>query len=288
MEIVIIGLITGGVYALLAVGFSLIYGVARILNLAHTAFYMLAAYFIFIAVRMLGLNLILAAIISVLITTLIGMVYYKLLIDPIREHEITVLMVTAAAALLFQESIKLALTSTRRAVPMFVSGSTELLGVSVSYQYLVTFGAALVTLLALWLWLFRTRSGTAVRCTAQDREVANLMGINVGRICLLTTGISVAVAAICGAIVAPIFVLGPGMWMHPLVMILAIVVLGGLGSVKGSIVGAFVLAFAETILVFLIPEAAFFKGAVALAVMVAVLLIRPEGLFGVVFEEERL
>lgn len=288
MEIVIVGLITGGLYALLAIGFSLIYGVARILNLAHTAFYMLAAYFIFIAVKMLGLDLILAAFISVLITTALGVVYYKLLINPIREHEITVLMVTAAAALLFQETIKVTLTAEYRGVPSFVSGSTELFGVSVSYQYLVTFGTAVIILLVVWFWLFRTRLGTAVRCTAQDREVATLMGINVGRMCLLTTAISVALAAICGAVVAPILVLGPSMWMHPLVMILAVVVLGGLGSIKGSIAGAFILAFAETLVVFLVPEGAFFKGAVALAVMVAVLLIRPEGLFGVVFEEERL
>jgi len=288
MGVIIVSLVTGGLYALLAVGFSLIYGTARILNLAHTAFYMLAAYFIFVAVKMLGLNLILAAVVSILVTTLIGIVYYKLLIAPIREHEITVLMVTAAAALLFQESTKQIFTSSRRAVPMFVSGSTEVIGVSVSYQYLITFGVAVVSLLVMWFWLYRTRTGTAIRCTAQDREVANLMGINVGRICLLATAVSVALAAICGAVVAPIFIVEPHMWMHPLVMVLAVVVLGGLGSIKGSITGAFILALAETLVATLIPSGSFFKGAVALGVMVVVLLIRPEGLFGVVFEEERL
>lgn len=99
--------------------------------------------------------------------------------------------------------------------------------------------------------------------------------------------IAVALAAIAGALVAPLFVLQPHMWMHPLVMVLAVVVLGGLGSIKGSLLGAFILAFAETLVVFYAPSGAYLKGAVALTIMLVVILIRPEGLFGVTFEEER-
>jgi len=113
------------------------------------------------------------------------------------------------------------------------------------------------------------------------------MGINVARIGMITMAIAVVLAAIAGALVAPLFVLTPYMWMHPLVMVLAVVVLGGLGSIKGSFVGALILGFTETLVVFLVPMGAFLKGAVALAIMLIVILIRPEGLFGVSFEEER-
>jgi branched-chain amino acid transport system permease protein len=104
---------------------------------------------------------------------------------------------------------------------------------------------------------------------------------------MLTMAISVGLAAIAGALVAPLFVLTPGMWTHPLVMILAVVVLGGLGSIKGSLIGALILGFAENMVVFLAPSGAYLKTSVALAIMLVVILIKPEGLFGVVFEEER-
>ena len=97
---------------------------------------------------------------------------------------------------------------------------------------------------------------------------------------------SVALAAIAGVVVAPVFVVDPFMWLGPLVTMLAIVVLGGLGSVKGSLVGAFIIGFVEAITVFALPAGAYLKGAVALSIMVLALLLRPQGLYGVVFEEE--
>jgi len=142
-------------------------------------------------------------------------------------------------------------------------------------------------LVATWLFLFKTRIGLAIRCTAQDREVANLMGINVNREIMVALGISVGMAAVAGAIVAPLSVIDPHMWLHPLIMMLAIVVLGGLGSIRGSFIASYILGFAEAIVVFVVPMGAFLKGSVALSIMILVLLIRPEGLFGVAFEEER-
>jgi branched-chain amino acid transport system permease protein len=113
------------------------------------------------------------------------------------------------------------------------------------------------------------------------------MGINEARVAMMTMGISVGLAALTGAVVVPLTILEPHMWMHPLIMMMAVVVLGGLGSLKGSFLGAYVLGFAEALVVFLAPMGAFLKGSVALSVMILVLLIRPEGLFGVSFEEER-
>jgi len=286
-HIIINGLISSGVYALLAVGFSLIFGVARIINLAHTAFYMLAAYLIFTFASFLGLNPLLSVILSIIAVTIIGVLSYKLVIDRVREHETTTLIVTIALAIIIQEVILLSFGGEPLGGLSLISGYTVILGVKVLYQHLLTFGIVLIILLGTWALLMKTKLGIAIRSTAQDREVANLMGINVARIGMITMAIAVALAAIAGALVAPLFVLQPGMWMHPLVMILAIVVLGGLGSIKGSFMGAFILGFAETLVVFLVPSGAFLKGAVALTIMLVVILIRPEGLFGVAFEEER-
>jgi branched-chain amino acid transport system permease protein len=113
------------------------------------------------------------------------------------------------------------------------------------------------------------------------------MGMNESRLAMITLGISVALAGFTGAVLAPLTVLNPYMWMEPLIMMMAVVVLGGLGSIKGSVVAAFILGFAEAAVVFLIPQGAFLKGSVALTIMILVLLMRPEGLFGIVFEEER-
>jgi branched-chain amino acid transport system permease protein len=145
-------------------------------------------------------------------------------------------------------------------------------------------GAAL---LGTWILLHRTRLGLAIRATANDLEVADLMGMDVRRVAMLTVAISVALAAVAGVAVAPVFVVDPFMWLSPLVMVLSIVVLGGLGSIQGSVVGAFAIGYVEAITVFALPQGAFLKGAVSLSIMVIVLLVRPEGLFGVAFEEER-
>ncbi len=286
-RIIIDGLIISGGYALLAVGFSLIFGVARIINLAHTAFYALSAYLIFNFATSLGLNIVPSIIVSILIVIIIGVFSYKLVIDPVRQHETTVFIITIALAIIIQEALLMKYGGNLRLVPAVMSGYVLILGVKVLYQQLLTFGVVLVILLGTWLLLMKTRLGVAIRATAQDREVANLMGINVSRIGMITMAISVGLAAIAGALVAPLFVLSPGMWMHPLVMVLAVVVLGGLGSIKGSLLGALILGFAETLVVFLAPSGAFLKGSIALTIMLIVILVRPSGLFGVSFEEER-
>jgi len=285
--IIITGLISSGVYALLAIGFSLIFGAARIINLTHTAFYMLAAYLIFTFTSSFDLNPVLSIVISIVAVTIIGVLVYKFVIERIRAYEATVLIVTIAMAIIIQEVVLLAFGGHFRGVSSLISGYATIVGVKVTYQYLLTFGAVAIILFGTWALLMKTRLGIAIRATAQDRAIANLMGINVARIGMITMAIAVALAAIAGALVAPLFTLTPYMWMHPLVMVLAVVVLGGLGSIKGSFVGALILGFTETLVVFLVPMGSFLKGAVALAIMLVIILIRPEGLFGVSFEEER-
>lgn len=287
IDILISGLISGSMLALLAIGFSLIFGVARIVNIAHTAFYMVAAYCIYFITHRLGVHPLWAMVGAVVFVTGLGMISYQIFINPIREHHGAVLIATIALAMAFQEVMSLMFTGTFLSVPSLVKGYLTILGVKVFYQQLLTFCVALLAILILWFFLMRTRLGLAIRSTSQDREVANLMGINESRVALWTMGISVGLASFTGAIVVPLTVLEPHMWTHPLIMMMAVVVLGGLGSLKGSFLGAYILGFTEAIVVFLAPMGAFLKGSVALSIMILVLLIRPEGLFGIAFEEER-
>jgi len=285
-DILVTGLVNGSVYALLAIGFSLIFGVARIVNVAHTAFYMLGAYLFYTLLVKLGLNFAVAGVIAVAGVTALSLACYKLIIEPLREHEAAVLIATIALAIIFQELMLLAFGGHYLGIPSTLDGAVRIAGVSIAYQRFVILVVAFVMLAATWYLLYATRLGLAIRATANDLEVANLMGMNVHRIALVTVAFSVALAAIAGVVVAPVFVVDPLMWLGPLVTMLAIVVLGGLGSVKGSLVGAFIIGFVEAITVFAVPAGAFLKGAVALSIMVLVLLLRPEGLYGVVFEEE--
>ncbi len=287
MNIIITGLITGSMLAMLAIGFSLIFGVARIVNIAHTAFYMVAAYCIYFLSIKLGLNPVTGMLIAVAAVTVLGLLAYKFLIDPIREHEAAVLIATIALAMIFQEAVLRIFTGDYLSVSSLIQGYFLLLGVKVFYQQVLTFGVVLVILAVLWFLLMKTKLGLAIRSTAEDREVANLMGMNESRLAMITMGLSVALAGFTGAVIAPLTVLNPYMWMEPLIMMMAVVVLGGLGSIKGSFMAAYILGFTEALVVFLIPKGAFLKGSVALSIMILVLLIRPEGLFGVSFEEER-
>ena len=287
LDILITSIINGSTYALLAIGFSLIFGVARIVNIAHTAFYMMAAYCIYFASYKMGLPLLVGMAAGIVLVPIFGLIVYKIFIDPIREHEAAVLIGTIALAIALQEIMMIVFTGDYLSVPPIVAGYFTLFGVKVFYQHLITFVAVVVVLGGLRFLLMKTRLGVAIRATAQDREVANLMGMNESRVALITVGISIALAALTGAVIAPLTILDPFMWMHPLIMMMAVVVLGGLGSLKGSFIAAYILGFAEALVVFVIPMGSFLKGSVALSIMILVLLVRPEGLFGVAFEEER-
>ncbi len=286
-DILVYGLMNGAVYAMLAIGFSLIFGAARIINLAHTAFFMLAAYAVFFFGTMNSFHPLISIPLSIILVVAVGVFIYYVFMEPIREHETAVLIITVSVALVFQELVLIFFGGHYRGVSTIVSGYISPLGIRISFQYLLTLGVVSLALVVVWLILMKTRLGTAIRASAQDREVANLMGMNVARIAAVTMALSVGLAAVAGVMVAPLYTLEPHMWLSPLVLVLAIVILGGLGSIKGSFIGALILAFIEVTVVFMMPGGAFLKVAIALAIMLVILVIRPEGLFGVYLEGER-
>jgi branched-chain amino acid transport system permease protein len=287
-DILFNGLVASGMYALLAIGFALIFSVARIVNMAHTAFYMIAAFLIYIGISTLNYGLLPSLLAAIVIVVVIGVICFKLFFDRIKEHEATVMIISIALAMLFQEILLMIFGGTYRSIPSFVEGFIEITGTRISNQQLFAVASTGVILVALWLWLSKTRIGNAIRAVAQDPETANLMGINVSNIYVIVMAVSAGLAGIAGVVMAPVHMVSPLMWTHPIVIVLASIVLGGMGSIGGSVVGAVILGYVETLVVFLIPGGSFMGGAVSLGIMVLVLLVRPEGLFGVFFEEERL
>lgn len=282
------GLVYGGIIAILAIGFSLVFGAAKILNFAHTAFYMAAAFTVYVVITSLGIPYLLAGAIAIAVAVILGLVCFQVFMDRIKQNQTAVMLVTVGLAMFIQEILTIVFSSTFYGVKPPLAGAVEIMGVHVSFQHMLAFSVAVLILYGTWLMLTRTKVGVAITAIADDMEIANLMGIDVSRLCLIAVGISAGLAGFAAVAVAPIFPIHSHMWMDPLTILLAAVVLGGLESVWGSVVGAFILGFVETAVVFLVPGGAFLRGAFSLAAMVAILWVKPEGLFGIVFEEERL
>ena len=291
--IIIYTLVNGGVYALLAIGFSLIFGVARLINLAHTAFLMLAIYLMWFLLYQQGWGMFEAIAVAVVGVTLLGLLVYRFILDRIREHHAAVLLITIGLAMIMQEAVSwhmldtVGTTATRMISPL-ISGYVDIFGVRVLNQHLLTLVVAAVIIIAVWLLLSKTKLGIAIRATAQDAEVANLMGISASRILLLSMGLATALAAVAGILYGPLEGVRPDMWGAPLVTTMVIVVLGGLGSIKGSIIGAFIIALVGNLCNFLLPGGGYLVQTFVLLTMVIVLVVRPGGLFGIMLEEERL
>src|SRR4051794_10159944 len=152
-DIFVTGLVNGGVYALLAIGFSMIFGVARIVNIAHTAFYMLAAYCFYMLLAKGGLDFVLAGVIAVVGVTAFSLVCYRLVIEPVREHESAVLIATIALALVFQETMLLSFGGHYLGIPSTLQGGVRLAGVAIPYQRLLILVVAAVMLIGVWFLL---------------------------------------------------------------------------------------------------------------------------------------
>ncbi len=288
-RLIVIGAMSGAVYALLALGFTLIYGVARVVNFTHGAFFMLGAYmfYAFGARGIFQLDPLPALILAAIFVGVMGGVTYLLTIHPIIEDELAVLVSTVAVALIIQQLIVLGFTnafdSAYLAVPPFLSGPYfTLLGVRVARSRVIVSGISLVLVAAVMIFITKAKIGKAMRAIAQDREAAMLMGINTTRIVMLTMAISTSLGAIAGIFIASSTTgtAEPSMWLSPLVLSFAIVILGGLGSIKGTLLGAFIVGYAENAVVIGLPRGSYLAGAVALGIMVIVLLLRPRGIFG--------
>jgi branched-chain amino acid transport system permease protein len=279
LQVVISGVLLGAVYALLAIGLNLIFGVMRVINIAHGDLMMLGAYSTYWLFTLWGVNPLVSLVIVLPLMFALGVFLQRSLIDRVVGQPLLISLLLTFGLSTFLTGAALNLwTSNYRSVPAF-SGSVQVVGLAFSVPRLIAFIVALAITTVVWYFLRSARLGKAVRATSQNAEVALVCGIDVGRIRLLTFGLGTALAGAAGSLLAIIYSVYPEIGRAFLMKAFAIIVLGGLGSFGGAFLGALALGVAETLAAYAwntqIAEA------VAYAIFIGVLFIRPSGLFGV-------
>lgn len=277
-EIIIFGSIKGCVYALIATGFTLIFAVAGILNLAHGTFYMLGAYLTYSLYYQAGVPLFWAVFLAAILTGLIGALLDMILLRPMRQSHTYVLVLTVAVAFAAQELILLIYGPRGMNIPNLIPGSISLFGVVISWHQVLIMAITAFVLILLLLMLTKTKYGVATLAVSMDETGAKFVGIETEKIFRMTMFVSAFVAAIAGAIISPILSMTPQMWNMPLMKAFVIVVVGGIGSLTGSILAAFCLGWLETCTGFLVSPK--LTELFSLGILTVFLIFRPSGLLG--------
>ncbi|MHA1669557.1 MAG: branched-chain amino acid ABC transporter permease [Promethearchaeota archaeon] len=279
VSFIIYGFAQGSIYSLLAMGFSLVYGVGGILNQAHGAFYVIATYIFYASYLYLAqFGLVIGIILALIITPLVGGLIYFALIKPLKDSHVGIVIVTFAFAFFTEQFVKIAVDSIYHNMPLLIPGSFDFFGLNVDNHYLLIIGIAVLLVVLVTLFINKSKLGKSIRAVAQDSEAASLMGINVDRILAYTLVISGFLAAIAAVLYVPEDFVRPAVGWTVLLDSFAIVVLGGLGSLPGSVVGAFIISYARAFTNYFIDPT--FSALIPIVVIVVVLVVRPRGIFG--------
>jgi branched-chain amino acid transport system permease protein len=283
-QIVLFAIIKGALFALVALGFTLIFGVARVFNLSHGALIMVGAYGGYVGTHLLHLNLYLSLALAVLATALLAAAIYQGLVRWVSNSSILVLILTLAVTFSIQELILLAFGYGWQAVPSPLEGTVTIAGAVIDDVQLLALVVALIALGLFEYFIHRTRFGLAILATAQNPKGAALVGINPEKVYTLTWALSGALAGLAG-----IFFAYPGgvnfsMWINPMIISFAIVVLGGLGSISGTLIAACLCGFIETFTFYgdqlHLAVGPSWVGLPSLLILILLLIFRPQGLLG--------
>lgn len=276
-----LGVLTGGVYALLASGLTLYFGVMRVVQIAHPAFLFLAAYLTYFLFTFLGVDPLLSILVTVPVYFVLGMLIQRLLLSRLRPDSFTMMSVllTFALALLIEGGLGVVATGSFRSVTVgYAARSLQIGSVRLPYDRLIGFAVAVATLALLFAILRYSRYGQALRATIQHREAARLVGIDTDRITAVGFGIGLATAAVGGAVLALITPFFPAAHWGWIARLMAIIVVGGLGSVSGAALAAVMLGVIEALV--LVTLDATWAALVFYAFLFLTLVFRPQGFFG--------
>jgi branched-chain amino acid transport system permease protein len=282
IQVLLLGLSLGGVYALMSSGMTLIFGVMRIVNLAHSAFIIMAAYITFWLFKLWKVDPIASMIVTIPVMFIVGVVYYRVMFasraDNPRFTDITVL-VTFASALVIEGILSYFFTGIYRSTNPIYATRPFLVGPFFMPQSQVYATVISITLiLSLWLFLRNTRVGNAIRATMQNRNSAQVVGVNVAWVSMLSFGIGLAMAGAAGSLLSFIFTFFPSKHVAWIGMLMSLVVLGGMGSLIGAMLSSFLLAVVASYVTFYFgPSWAPITFYLALFL---ILLFRPQGLLG--------
>jgi branched-chain amino acid transport system permease protein len=281
LQVGIWGLYAGCIYILLAIGLNLIFGVMKVVNFAHGELLMLGAYVTFTFYAISGFNPYVLLVASVPILILIGVMIERLCFRPIlgtgKLNEIfisigLIYLIQNAAALIWSDEYRIIHSP-------FEQITIAVLGVNLPLDYLIIIITTIIILIVLYLFLRKTRVGKAMRATSQNRKGAMLMGINVEKMDMLSFGIGAGLAGAAGTLwIVSGQVFSPYIGSIPAVKAFAIIIIGGLGSIPGAIIGGLILGLAENFAIFTIGGA--WKDAISFLILIAVLIFKPTGLFG--------
>jgi branched-chain amino acid transport system permease protein len=281
VQSVVSGVLTGSLYAMIGVGLTIVFGVMRIINLAHGEMVMLGMFGAYFAQARWSLDPFVSLAIWAPLAFAAGMLLYRFLLRKvIRGGELNGLLYTAGLSLLVANLALVAWTGDYRTINLpYGALPWRPLGISVPVAPAIAFGLALAITGALWLFLGRTDVGRAIRATSQNAEAAVLMGVDVERVAMVTFGLGTALAAAAGVLLGPSLYLYPTVGEILIVKCFVIVVLGGLGSVPGAIAGGILLGVVESLGAVYVSMA--LKDGIGFVIFLLVLLYRPSGLFGV-------
>lgn len=281
MQHAVNGLVLGATYALLGIGLTLVFGIMRVVNFAHGELYALGAYVAYALVSLLGLDFFSALLFSAVAGFLIGSVIEFALLRRCKLENIDEVMLIMIGVMIIMQNAELMLWGgVAKVVPTPFSQEPLILGsVALSPTRLFVLCAAAVLLLVFYLVIERSRLGMAMRATFQDKDAAKIVGVNVSSIYTLTFALGSCLAAVTGALLAPIFVVSPTMGDLASLKAFAIVILGGLGNIGGAALGGFALAMIEEFGASYISTS--YRDALGFIVILIVMVMRPQGLFAV-------
>jgi branched-chain amino acid transport system permease protein len=272
-------LILGGTYALLGIGLTLIFGIMRVVNFTHGELYAFGAYMVYFFAMVLGVNFFLALVLAVLLGIALGGLIEVVLLRRLRDANIdTTMLVMIGAWIIMQNAEQLVWSGVAKSIATPFPEQPLVLGpVSVSWTRVFVFAVAAVLIVGAQLLIQRTKLGKAMRATFQDRDTAALMGVNINAVYTATFALGSGLAAAAGALLGPVFVVTPTMGNLAALKAFAIVILGGLGNIKGATIGGFILAFVEEIGAGYVSSG--YRDAMGFLLIIIVLLFKPTGLF---------
>lgn len=280
-EQIINGLVLGSMYALVASGLTLIWGTMKLLNFAHGELYMLGGFGLYFGISLLNLPPWIAVPIVLVLAFIFAALVEKGLIAPLLgrpDWGVSAVVATLGIGIFIQNFAFKFWGGDFQEVPYMIAGTTTFFDVTLAWHRLYILGLTLVVLVVFWQGMKRTRIGLALRATAQDNDAATLMGIPYRKIYTITFGVSASLAALAGTALAPIFSVNPWMGSGPLIKAFIVVILGGLGSFVGAILGGFIIGISESLSVLFLGSG--WKDLICFVLLIIVLVIRPAGLFG--------